>query len=173
MATIDLTQFDFDGSAPASVVTDLTRDSDDERPAKRAKAATPDLAQLRREREARRGAPPAATARQSAGSWSGRVRSCSERAAGAGGAPRRASRSRRSCARSGVAAFARFAGGSSSESSWVRSVIVGAGAGASPFSCVRSMLAMFCATVRRTVFFGDDALRVLLVWPPRVSAVSP
>ena len=59
METIDLTRKD---DAPAPAVTDLTQDSDDEPPAKRAKAATPDLAQLRREREARRGAPAPAPA---------------------------------------------------------------------------------------------------------------
>ena len=64
MATIDLTQEDGDAPAPAPAVTDLTQDSDDEPPAKRAKA-TPDLAQLRREREARRGAPAPAPAARS------------------------------------------------------------------------------------------------------------
>ncbi len=63
MASIDLTRED---EAPAPTVTDLTQeDSDDEPPAKRAKAATPDLAQLHREREARRGAPAPAPAARS------------------------------------------------------------------------------------------------------------
>ena len=53
--------------ASISPSRDFTQDSssDDEPPAKCAKAATPDLAQLRREREARRGAPAPAPAPRS------------------------------------------------------------------------------------------------------------